>query len=201
MLLVFGAATVAGIWATGLVVDRRPRLALLTALTLCAGLMVVLGRWAGEPVVLLGAVALWGGAFGGAPTLIQTALVDASGPAAADVATSLQATVYNAGIAGGSLTGGSSWRGGRRGTAVDGAAAAGRRAGGGRGGTAHGVPGPPRRRPDGPAAARYGGGRVTPPHRDGTRAPPDSAFPARRGPGRVPRLRPGAGGGQVTRPP
>ncbi|GHD33148.1 hypothetical protein [Streptomyces galbus] len=106
MLLVFGAATVAGIWATGLVVDRRPRLALLTALTLCAGLMVVLGRWAGEPVVLLGAVALWGGAFGGAPTLIQTALVDASGPAAADVATSLQATVYNAGIAGGSLTGG-----------------------------------------------------------------------------------------------
>jgi predicted MFS family arabinose efflux permease len=106
VLLVFGAATVAGIWVTGLVVDHRPRLALLTALALCAGAMVVLGRWAGEPAVLLGAVALWGVAFGGAPTLIQTALVDASGPAAADVATALQATVYNAGIAGGSLTGG-----------------------------------------------------------------------------------------------
>ncbi|WP_405798453.1 MFS transporter [Streptomyces longwoodensis] len=106
VLLVFGAATVAGIWVTGLVVDHRPRLALLTALALCAGVMVVLGRWAGEPVVLLGAVALWGVAFGGTPTLIQTALVDASGPAAADMATSLQATAYNAGIAGGSLTGG-----------------------------------------------------------------------------------------------
>jgi len=47
-----------------------------------------------------------GAAFGGAPTLIQTALVDASGPANADVATSLQTTVYNAGIAAGSLTGG-----------------------------------------------------------------------------------------------
>ncbi|MET9972974.1 MFS transporter, partial [Streptomyces sp. NPDC006356] len=51
-------------------------------------------------------VALWGLAFGGAPTLIQTALIDASGPEHADVATSLQTTVYNAGIAAGSLTGG-----------------------------------------------------------------------------------------------
>jgi predicted MFS family arabinose efflux permease len=56
--------------------------------------------------VLLGSVAVWGVAFGGAPTLIQTALVNASGPEHADVATSLQTTVYNAGIAGGSFTGG-----------------------------------------------------------------------------------------------
>ncbi|WP_062646019.1 MFS transporter [Streptomyces maremycinicus] len=106
VLLVFGASTVAGIWATGLLVDRRPRATLLGALTLCAAVMLVLGRYAGAPVVLLVSVALWGMAFGGAPTLIQTALVDASGPAASDVATSLQTTVYNAGIAGGSLTGG-----------------------------------------------------------------------------------------------
>ncbi|OAR25675.1 hypothetical protein A8W25_08940 [Streptomyces sp. ERV7] len=58
------------------------------------------------PAVLLVAVALWGAAFGGAPTRIQTALVDVSGPEHADVATSLQATVYNAGIAAGSLAGG-----------------------------------------------------------------------------------------------
>jgi predicted MFS family arabinose efflux permease len=51
-------------------------------------------------------VALWGAAFGGAPTLLQTALVDASGPASADVATALQTTVYNVGIAAGSLAGG-----------------------------------------------------------------------------------------------
>lgn len=103
VLLVFGASTVAGIWATGLLVDRRLRGTLLAALALCAAVMLALGRYAGAPAVLLVSAALWGVAFGGAPTLIQTALVDASGPAASDVATSLQTTVYNAGIAGGSL--------------------------------------------------------------------------------------------------
>ncbi|MFI5966892.1 MFS transporter [Streptomyces asoensis] len=106
VLLVFGACTVAGIWVTGLLVDRRPRATLLGALTLCAAVMLALAGYADLPGVLLGSVALWGVAFGGAPTLIQTALVDASGPDACDVATSLQTTVYNAGIAGGSLLGG-----------------------------------------------------------------------------------------------
>ncbi|MGW0948368.1 MFS transporter [Streptomyces sp. NPDC002623] len=106
VLLVFGASTVAGIWGTGLLVDRRPRATLLGALALCAAVMLALGRSADAPAALLASVALWGVSFGGAPTLIQTALVHASGPAASDVATSLQTTVYNAGIAGGSLTGG-----------------------------------------------------------------------------------------------
>ncbi|WP_330327298.1 MFS transporter [Streptomyces pseudovenezuelae] len=106
VLLVFGAATVVGIWVTGMLVDRHPRAALLGALGLCAAVMPVLGLAAGVPGVLLVAAALWGVAFGGAPTLIQTALVDVSGPERADAATSLQTTVYNAGIATGSLTGG-----------------------------------------------------------------------------------------------
>ncbi|GGV04452.1 MFS transporter [Streptomyces filipinensis] len=106
LLAVFGTATVAGIWVTGTLVDRHPRATLLSALALLAGVLLVLGLGARTHVPLVGAVALWGAAFGGAPTLIQTALVDASGPAEADVATSLQTTVYNAGIAAGSLTGG-----------------------------------------------------------------------------------------------
>ena len=106
VLLVFGAATVVGIWITGVLVDRRLRPTLVGALALCAVVMLALGLAAGVPGVLLISVALWGLAFGGAPTLIQTALVDASGPERADVATSLQTTVYNAGIAVGSLTGG-----------------------------------------------------------------------------------------------
>jgi len=106
VLLVFGVATVVGIWITGVLVDRRLRATLLAALALCAAVMPALGLYAGTPAVLLPSVALWGVAFGGAPTLIQTALVDASGPGHADVATSLQTTVYNAGIAAGSLTGG-----------------------------------------------------------------------------------------------
>src|SRR3954447_21571762 len=106
LLLVFGAATVVGIWITGVLVDRHPRPTLVGALALCVAVMLALGLAAGVPGVLLISVALWGVAFGGAPTLIQTALIDASGPERADVATSLQTTVYNAGIAVGSLTGG-----------------------------------------------------------------------------------------------
>jgi predicted MFS family arabinose efflux permease len=105
-LLVFGGATVAGLWITGIVADRYLRAALLTALTTVAAAMPVLGLATGRPAVLLAAVALWGAAFGGAPTLLQTALVDASGSARADVATALQTTVYNIGIAAGSLAGG-----------------------------------------------------------------------------------------------
>jgi predicted MFS family arabinose efflux permease len=106
VLLVFGGGTVAGIWVTGLLADRFLRPVLLAALTMIAVAMLILGLAAGYPAALLAAVALWGVAFGGAPTLLQTALVDASGPASADVATALQTTVYNAGIAAGSLAGG-----------------------------------------------------------------------------------------------
>jgi predicted MFS family arabinose efflux permease len=65
-----------------------------------------LGLWAGSASVLLTRVALWAPLAAGHQTLIQTALVDASGPANADGATSLQTTVYNAGTAGGSPAGG-----------------------------------------------------------------------------------------------
>ncbi len=106
VLLVFGSATVAGIWVTGLLADRYLRPVLLAALTMIAVAMLILGLAARDPAALLAAVALWGAAFGGTPTLLQTALVDASGPASADVATSLQTTVYNIGIAAGSLAGG-----------------------------------------------------------------------------------------------
>ncbi|MFD4815017.1 MFS transporter, partial [Streptomyces sp. NPDC058418] len=106
VLLVFGVATVAGIWIVGALIDRRPRPALLGALALIAAAMLALGLFGDSPVVLLTAVAAWGVAFGGAPTLLQTALVHISGPADADVATSMQTTVNNGGIAAGSLAGG-----------------------------------------------------------------------------------------------
>jgi len=105
VLLVFGGATVAGIWITGIVADSHLRPVLLTSLTLIAVAMLILSLAAREPTALLAAAALWGAAFGGAPTLLQTALVDASGPASADMATALQTTAYNVGIAAGSLAG------------------------------------------------------------------------------------------------
>ena len=106
VLLVFGLATAAGIGVTGIVADRHLRAALLTAVAGIAAAMGALGLAGHQPAVLLGAAALWGAAFGGVPALLQTALVDAAGPARADVATALQTTVYNAGIAAGSVAGG-----------------------------------------------------------------------------------------------
>ena len=106
VLFVFGAATAAGLWLAGAHADRHLRSLLLTALTVIASATSALGLTAHSPVALLLAVALWGTAFGAAPALLQTALIDSSGPADADVATSLQTTVYNVGIAAGSLTGG-----------------------------------------------------------------------------------------------
>ncbi|MET7617771.1 MFS transporter [Streptomyces sp. NPDC005408] len=106
VLFVFGISTVAGIWTVGVLVDRHLRPTLLTALALIAAAMLAIGLFGRAPAALLIATAAWGAAFGGAPTVLQTALVDFSGPAHADVATSMQATVYNIGIAGGSFTGG-----------------------------------------------------------------------------------------------
>lgn len=106
VLFVFGSATIAGLWTAGVLADRHLRPALLGALTLIAAAMAALGLLGHTAAVLLIAVAAWGGALGAAPTLLQTALVDASGAGHADVATAMQATVYNAGIAAGSLAGG-----------------------------------------------------------------------------------------------
>lgn len=106
VLLVFGAATVAGIAVAGALADRRLQLALAGTLAVLCLAMGALGLAGRVPAVLLVAVALWGAAYGAAPTLLQTALIRASGAASADVATSLQTTIYNLGIAAGSLAGG-----------------------------------------------------------------------------------------------
>ena len=96
------AATVGGIWIAGLHADRHSTLTLALALTAVMTTMVALGLRAEAfaPVVL------WGMAYGAAPTLLQTLLISAAGAANADVATGMQTTVFNLGIAAGSLAGG-----------------------------------------------------------------------------------------------
>jgi predicted MFS family arabinose efflux permease len=106
VLLVFGVAAVAGIWVTSLLVDRHLRPTLLAALSLIVVAICALALFGRSRAFLLPAVAIWGFAFGGAPTLLQTVLIGASGPRYAEVASSIQTTVYNAGIAGGSFIGG-----------------------------------------------------------------------------------------------
>ena len=106
VLLVFGFAAIAGIWITGVLVDRW-----LRALILASGLIFARRRrWrldlAGrDPAVVLVSVAAWGIAFGGCGTLFQTALAIAAGDGA-DVAQSLLVVTWNCAISGGGVIGG-----------------------------------------------------------------------------------------------
>jgi predicted MFS family arabinose efflux permease len=105
ILLVFGGASVVGIWATGVLVDRHLRALTLLSLAAFSAAALLLALSHGSPVLVLVGVVIWGLTFGGAPTLLQTALADSAGEQA-DVAQSIFVTVFNLAVAGGGLVGG-----------------------------------------------------------------------------------------------
>lgn len=105
VLLVFGVAAFLGIWITGLVVDRSLRASVLLSLAVFAMVCVVLAAFGHSPVIVLGAVAVWGLTFGGASTLLNTASADTAGDAV-DVAAAMVTTAWNMAIAGGGIVGG-----------------------------------------------------------------------------------------------
>ena len=105
VLLLFGVSSFVGIWITGVLVDRRLRKLTLLGLSVFALGALILGVSGNSPVAVLAGVAAWGLAFGGAPTLLQTALMDSAGDAG-DVAQSMFVTVFNLAVAGGSVFGG-----------------------------------------------------------------------------------------------
>ncbi|MCJ2138747.1 MFS transporter [Methylobacterium sp. E-066] len=105
ILLVFGAASVVGIWATGVLVDRHLRGLTLLSLAAFSAAALLLGLSHGSPILVLVGVVVWGLTFGGAPTLLQTALADSAGEQA-DVVQSIFVTVFNLAVAGGGVVGG-----------------------------------------------------------------------------------------------
>lgn len=105
VLLLFGVASIVGIWITGLLVDRGLRTLTLLSLALFTAAALVLGFSGGSAIVVLLGIAAWGLTFGGAPTLLQTALADTAGDGA-DVAQSMLVTVFNLAVAGGGVVGG-----------------------------------------------------------------------------------------------
>lgn len=105
VLLLFGAASIGGIWITGLLVDRWLRTLSLLSLALFVMAALMLGFSGGSSIVVLLGIATWGLTFGGAPTLLQTALADTAGDGA-DVAQSMLVTVFNLAVAGGGMMGG-----------------------------------------------------------------------------------------------
>ncbi|WP_286809744.1 MFS transporter [Leclercia sp. UBA2479] len=105
ILLVFGVASLLGIWVIGVLVDRYLRLLTLISTVLFALSAFVLGVMNDMPAAVYMAVAVWGLSFGGAATLFQTANARNAGDAA-DVAQSMLVTAWNLAIAGGGIVGG-----------------------------------------------------------------------------------------------
>lgn len=105
VLLVFGIASLAGIWISGFLIDRMLRTLVLLSLTGFVLASLALGISGSHPAVVFIAVALWGLTFGGSPALLQTASAEAAGPGA-DVAQSILVTVWNIAIATGGIIGG-----------------------------------------------------------------------------------------------
>lgn len=105
VLLTFGVAALAGIWITGRLVDRHLRHAVITSLATFALVALLFGLYAESTAALYIGVFVWGLTFGGAATLLQTALADAAG-SGADVAMSMNVVIWNSAIAGAGLIGG-----------------------------------------------------------------------------------------------
>jgi predicted MFS family arabinose efflux permease len=105
VLLAFGVAALLGIWLTGRLVDRHLRTTVLVSLMTFAAVSVFFGLFSGSALAVYAGVFVWGLTFGGAATLLQTALADAAGKGA-DVALSMNVVVWNSAIAGGGLLGG-----------------------------------------------------------------------------------------------
>ena len=103
-LVTFGVAAIAGVWVTGLLIDRALRLLVLASIAsfVMAGVIFAVAHQ--SLIAVLAAIVLWGIAFGGAATQLQTAMADSSGENA-DVANSLVGVAFNCAIFGGGVAG------------------------------------------------------------------------------------------------
>jgi predicted MFS family arabinose efflux permease len=112
VLLAFGVAAMAGLFAAGMFIDKNLQLVVVCTLGLFAVSMAVLGLWGGHAWPAVTVMSGWGFALGVAPTMFQAAAAKA-GSTAADVAQAMLVTVLNAGMSLGSVTGGAAlhWQG------------------------------------------------------------------------------------------
>lgn len=105
VLLVFGVAALAGITLIGMLIDRWLRELTLITTLLFIGACIALALCSHSATAVYALTVVWGLAFGGAATLLQTACAKA-GERAADVAQAMLVTHWNLGIAGGGIAGG-----------------------------------------------------------------------------------------------
>jgi len=105
VLFVFGIAALAGIWIVGMLIDRWLRELVIASTLMFGAAALALALGGANPMLVYGCIAVWGLAYGGTATLLQTASAKAAG-SVADIAQSVVVTVWNVAIAGGGIVGG-----------------------------------------------------------------------------------------------
>ncbi|MFL9926655.1 MFS transporter [Herbaspirillum lusitanum] len=105
VLLIFGLSAVAGNWLVGMLIDRWLRRLVLACLAAFVATAAGFSLSPSNPLLVGIGVIVWGLSFGGAPTLLQTALADRA-EAEANIAQSVLVTVFNLAFAGSGALGG-----------------------------------------------------------------------------------------------
>ncbi|WP_182057077.1 MFS transporter [Pantoea sp. ME81] len=105
VLLVFGLSALLAIAVIGRLIDHHLRSSVLVSLAVFALVSLGFMGFSHIPAALYLGVAVWGLTFGGAATLLQTALADTAGEGA-DIALSMNVVAWNGAIAAGGITGG-----------------------------------------------------------------------------------------------
>ncbi|MEO7348882.1 MAG: MFS transporter [Terrimesophilobacter sp.] len=105
LLLVYGGAGAVGLLLVGIYGGRFPRAGLLLSATFVAISLATLALVPNLSVVVIVALVVWGAAFGGAPALLQTRVLQVASPQLRDVSAALVTTSFNIGIGGGALIG------------------------------------------------------------------------------------------------
>ncbi|MFE4710376.1 MFS transporter [Paenibacillus sp. NPDC056722] len=105
-LAFFGVAALVGIWITGVFIDRSLRKLVLISLSAFLLISLAMSFSNSNGLLIYIIVTVWGLTFGGAATLLQTALAEAAGESKVDMVMPINTTVWNLAIAGGGVAGG-----------------------------------------------------------------------------------------------
>ncbi|MEO6942616.1 MAG: MFS transporter [Terrimesophilobacter sp.] len=105
LLLVYGISGAVGLVLVGVFGGRFPRVGLLASVGFVALAVLTTALFPTQQVVVVVALVVWGIAFGGAPALLQTRVLQIASPQLRDVSAALVTTSFNVGIGGGALIG------------------------------------------------------------------------------------------------
>ncbi|NVN44349.1 MFS transporter [Asaia siamensis] len=105
LLLLFGAASVLGLFVTGVLIDRHMASLIPASITLFAGASLIFACGLNHPVAVCLAIILWGLTTGGFAALTQSAMAHVSG-SSIDAAQAMATTSWNLAVSSGGLIGG-----------------------------------------------------------------------------------------------